>query len=96
MDIKEQHIVCTHSQIVAKYQNEVTCFAHQNINDVVDGSKASLFENTDFSESQEKVNSLLNDSNTQDEKRYFQDLSEKWKNNNKQQHQKYAVFEYPD
>ena len=103
----------SHSQIIAKYQNDVTSFGPNDglmrngvdrMDEVEDDevteseSKESLFANTNFSESQRKPNSLLNESNTEDERKYFKNLSDKWernKNGNKN-HNKYAVFEYPD
>ena len=105
---RDENKEMSHSQILAKYQHGVTSFGH--VHDEMDldvdtnvntggESKASLFDNTNFSESQTKPNSLLNESNSEDEKKYFQNLNEEgWnvnKRNNKN-HNKYAMFEYPD
>ena len=101
----------THSQIVAKYQNEVVSLADVNIGDRMDldddinmntgnESKVSLFDNTNFSDTQEKPSSLLNESNSEDQRKYFQNMSVKWnvnkRNNKNHGHNKYEAFEYPD
>merc|ERR1712228_213337 len=93
----DQNEELTHSQIVAKYQQNVTCFKiDSDAKEQSQESKESLFANTDFSADQMKINSLLNDSNEDGmDINVFNKLSAKWKQNKKKR-DKYARFEYPD
>ena len=60
MDVDEGHIVCTRSQIVAKYEDVTGLVEGNGMKMCRDsGSRESLFENTDFSGDQDKENSLL-------------------------------------
>eukprot|EP01083_Nonionella_stella_P030468 83495_1 len=93
-------VEATHSQIVAKYQQNVTCFGtvSNSINEEEqwNGGKESLFENTDFSADQQKMNSLLADSaKTDNEDKYLQELQMQWKDKIKKTQHKYSVFAYP-
>ena len=89
----------THSQIVAKYQSNVTCLKIESeAKEQSQESKESLFANTDFSADEMKMNSLLlNDSNNDEksEMNVFNELSKSWMKNKKKR-EKYAQFEYPD
>eukprot|EP01084_Bolivina_argentea_P068779 125195_1 len=82
----------THSQIINKYQNNVSCFGgNVNVNICSEDnseSKVSLFDNTNFSEEQTKINSLLRDNGSMDDEICNVNSNYNGKN-------KYSIFEYP-